>query len=274
MEPSPLVRTLCASSTRDTRAAHATVTSRHRSETDPPGSRSAAESGLVCVLGDAASRSRARAATAGARHLLPSPAAAAAAVGVFWAFAATPPRWTGTGNVSGWEQLEKPPDWVVAGLPCSVGATKVCGAACWAGSGRGGEVGTPHGTRPDASTSDFAGALDCFRLCPLASCVIHMEPFMGDSQIFCYGQLVFCVYFQTGPFPFPAVFRPGLGLAAKRPGLVLSLWGHSQVQRGRDVTAASPRTPHPYSRRGQAVAVTLGRGTRSSHGNLIFSQCR
>lgn len=150
MEPSPPVRTLCASSTRDTRAAHAALT---------PGTR------LKQTLRDQGQLQE----VAWSAYLVTLPLApepewplpgcstcrGCSRRGLL-GLRSRPPRRTGTRNVSGW---------VVAGLPCSVGATKVCGAACWAGSGRGGEVGTLHGTRPDASTSDFAGALDCFCLC-------------------------------------------------------------------------------------------------------------
>lgn len=98
---------------------------------------------------------------------------------------------------------------------------------------------------------------------------------MGDSQIFLLRSAGLSVFISRLVLS-PSLQFSGLGWDSLQKGLCWSLASGDTVKDrgGRDVTAASPRTAHPYSRRGQAVAVTLGRGTRSSHGNLIFSQCR
>ena len=108
MEPSPLVRTLCASSTRDTRAAHAALTpgTRLRQTLRDQGQlQEVAWSAYVATLPLAQSQSGhcrdsapAAATAVGAFWALAAAGVswALSAVGVFWAFAATPPCQTGT----------------------------------------------------------------------------------------------------------------------------------------------------------------------------------
>lgn len=71
------------------------------------------------------------------------------------------------------------------------------------------------------------GLSPCFRPCHFASCVVPMSPSWETHRCLCYGQLALLGLFPNWSFLFTAVFRPGLGVAAERHVLVLSLWGHS-----------------------------------------------